>query len=219
MRTVVIPAKEIKVYKFEELSDTAKEKVRISFTEDEIYSIIFQEDIAECLKNNYPNSNLNVEYSLCCCQGDGLNIYGTLDRVDALEIFKNPKIKFKGLKIKPSEKEIKRMKFYLDYMEEIQLQANQRRYSYSYKFRQIEDVEYEVEEIVCNLQCHYNLRQVDAKLISTCLEVIYRHFQELDRELENKGYNFLYEFSDGRIKEECDANDWEYTANGVLYCE
>ena len=30
---------------------------------------------------------------------------------------------------------------------------------------------------------------------------------------------FLYEFSDGRIKEECDANDWEYTANGVLYCE
>lgn len=76
--------REFNVYKFDELSQAAKEKVRNWYLEGQSeLSYIFTEDCMERLKELFPNSNLEVQYSLAYCQGDGFNIYGEI-RLDEL---------------------------------------------------------------------------------------------------------------------------------------
>lgn len=74
--------REFNVYKFAELSQAAKEKVRDWYLEGQ-ESCIFTEDCMMRLKELFPNSDLEVQYSLGYCQGDGFNIYGEI-RLDEL---------------------------------------------------------------------------------------------------------------------------------------
>lgn len=74
--------REFNVYKFAELSQAAKEKVRDWYLEGQ-ESCIFTEDCMMRLSELFPNSDLKVQYSLGYCQGDGLNIYGEI-RLDEL---------------------------------------------------------------------------------------------------------------------------------------
>lgn len=210
MKTVTIPAQEIKIYKFEELSDKAKEKVRESFMQDEIYNELFAENIIEILKTDYPDSDLNIQYSLGYCQGDGFNIYGKLGKKDILKIYKESYLK-------PTEKQVKTIAFYIDNEMNIELERNNSHYEYSCKFNQLRYIEDETDGIIDNLKDYFRLRQINGEIINDCLMAVYKHFQKLDKEFEKKGYKCLYEFSDERIKEECDANEWEYTEDGELY--
>lgn len=76
--------REFNVYKFAELSQAAKEKVRDWYLEGQSeLSYIFTDDCMERLSELFPNSNLEVQYSLGYCQGDGFNIYGEI-RLDEL---------------------------------------------------------------------------------------------------------------------------------------
>lgn len=75
MRKVI---EEKTVYLFSELSEEAKEKVRNWYLESQD-TYIFSEDCEEELREIFPNSGLDVQYSLSYCQGDGFNIFGNLD--------------------------------------------------------------------------------------------------------------------------------------------
>lgn len=73
-----------KLYKFDELSQAAKEKVRDWYLEGQSeLSYIFTDDCLIRLKELFPNSDLKVQYSLSYCQKDGFNIYGEI-RLDEL---------------------------------------------------------------------------------------------------------------------------------------
>lgn len=68
--------------------DAAKEEVRqwyIEGQEPEIFSEMYQERLDEL----FPKSILKVQYSLNYCQGDGLNIYGTVYLTEILENIKD----------------------------------------------------------------------------------------------------------------------------------
>ena len=99
----------------------------------------------------------------------------------------------------------------------IELERNNTLYEYSCKFNQLKYIEDETDDIIDNLKDYFHLRQINGEIINDCLMAVYEHFQKLDKEFEKEGYEYLYEFSDERIKEECDANEWEYTENGDLY--
>ena len=75
-----------KIYDFDELSDNAKETARREyldhFRDADDYSTFCIDDLAN---NHFPNSDLEVQFSLSSCQGDGFNIYGKMKLSDAIE--------------------------------------------------------------------------------------------------------------------------------------
>lgn len=76
----------IKVYTFDELSDSAKDRVR-----DDMY-VPYWESYTDCayeamrfdLDTMFPNSDLKVQFDFSCTQGSGVNIYGVMKLTDAI---------------------------------------------------------------------------------------------------------------------------------------
>ena len=81
MRTATI---NYEVYKYGELTEGAKEKVKAWYLEGR-EPFVFTEDCEMDLENLFGENDLKVQYSLGYCQGDGFNIYG---KVYAESIFK-----------------------------------------------------------------------------------------------------------------------------------
>ena len=48
----------------------------------------FNWEIQDIIDNDFPNSDIKVQWSLDYCQGDGVNLYGELDYRDAIEFIK-----------------------------------------------------------------------------------------------------------------------------------
>ena len=78
MRTVSI---DYDVYKYQELSEQAKEKAKEWYLEGKDAGW-FSDDCEEILRCEFPNSKLEVQFSLSYSQGDGLNIYGSIDLLE-----------------------------------------------------------------------------------------------------------------------------------------
>lgn len=75
MRVVTIKKN---LYSFGELSPKAQEKAKLVYLDTCRESYEFDDMLREDLNSLFPGADLNFQYSLSCCQGDGLNIYGTL---------------------------------------------------------------------------------------------------------------------------------------------
>lgn len=75
-------------YKYNELS----EKVQQSLKEKIVHSWEYMDDfnwkIQDIIDNDFPNSDIKIQWSLDYCQGDGVNVYGVLDYRDAIEFVK-----------------------------------------------------------------------------------------------------------------------------------
>lgn len=204
MRTITV---EYNIYEYDELSDKAKDKVKetiISWREPEHY----REFVIDDLKHLFPNSDLDVQFSLSYCQGDGLNIYGKLDADDILY---NIDLKFEnGL-----------LEKYKDYLDEnmtndISRYANDcgkiilpenTRYCYCIADRCYvgSDWAYELEdneEENINSMALFKLE----RLVQNVFSDICKHYEEL-------GYEWFYEISD----EECRDYGYEYYEDGSIY--
>ena len=73
-----------KIYEFSELSEEAKAKVKRWYLDNFYQNEEFSDICKEELSHRFPKSDLKVQYSLSYCQGDGLNVYGTLNLKDVL---------------------------------------------------------------------------------------------------------------------------------------
>ena len=73
-----------KIYEFSELSEDAKAKVKEWYLNNFYQNEEFSDMCKEELSHRFPKSDLKVQYSLSYCQGDGLNVYGTLNLKDVL---------------------------------------------------------------------------------------------------------------------------------------
>lgn len=193
------------VYKYDELSDEAKEKVKQLFLdwrgED---SDIFTEGCEEALNDLFPNSDLKVQYDLSYSQGDGFNTYGTL-KVDDLLNVDLSKYPLDGSSIKPlSDKDAIKAACEVAGVSTIDLDRNNR---YCYSLADRIEVTYDtVEELT------------DEEL--KCLEELEAFAQEVMGEINSKfesnGYDYFYEISEDEIREMADANDYEFTEDGKL---
>lgn len=65
-------------YDFSELNESAKERARQWYLDDDMRSSDWENEIEQDLMTMFPNSDLHIQFSLNSCQGDGVNIYGEL---------------------------------------------------------------------------------------------------------------------------------------------
>ena len=82
--------KEIKAYTFPELTGEAKEKAKEWYLNDETLSWELTNNYESDLSCIFPNSDLKVQWSLSYCQGDGVNIYGSVNMEDIFVLSKMP---------------------------------------------------------------------------------------------------------------------------------
>ncbi len=135
------------LYEFSELSESTKETAKQDYL-DSKEAWEFEEIVKEDLRHLFPDSELSVQFSLGYCQSDGLNIYGFLSKKDCLHIAKEYGF---------SEKEAKRLDFYLNYCS-CELPENTRR-----SYCKSEEFKLDLYE----LESHYHFKNVDWDLIES----------------------------------------------------
>lgn len=191
---------EIALYRYDELSADAKERVKEWYLDGQEPEI-FSDMCADRLSIDFPESDLSVEYSLSYCQGDGLNIYGSLNLSDALDLVKD----------QLTEKEYRCLAWYIDnYGSAITLDHN-RGYGYCICDR---------ADIVANLidDMEYNsVRAINYDALMTFEFLIRSKLVELCKEFEKAGYDYFYEISEDDLADICDANNYEFTADGNIF--
>lgn len=208
MRTATV---EYKVYKFNELSDAAKEKVREWYLNGQD-SFIFTSDCREDLNNLFGRNNLDTQYSLSYCQGDGFNIYG---RIDAKSIFNCLENHNGGSQLKRFENILteEEKKIILEYAEEcgeIELPMNSR---YCYSLADYIDI---VEEWAWRLE-DADYTSIDEEALKKFENLVRGIFTELCSAYEKQGYEFFYEISDEDLEEVCEGNGYEFLEDGTIF--
>ena len=208
MKTVSI---EYNVYKYNELSEEAKEKVREWYLNGQ-ETFIFTDDCKMDLYNLFGKNNLDVQYSLAYCQGDGFNIYGT---IDAESIFSCLESHNGGTQLKKFEsmltyKEKKTVLHYAQECGEVELPMNNR---YCYSLADYIDI---VEEWAWKLEyaCY---RDINVEVLKKFEKLVRGIFSTLCKYYEDWGYNYFYEVSDEDLEEACEANDWEFYEDGTIF--
>lgn len=193
------------VYSYDELSDEAKEKVKKLFLkwrgED---SRIFTEVCEEALNDLFPNSDLNVQYSLSYSQGDGFNTYGTLNIKDLLNAdFSKYPLNDSGITALANRDAILAACDKAD-VYDIDLEEN---HSYGYSLADSLEVVPNDDE---------NLTDEDIALLSDLENFAREVMEAINSKFENDGYDYFYEMSEEEVRDMADASDYEFTEDGEL---
>lgn len=192
--------KTYEVYTYDELNEEAKENAKQWYLDGQD-SDQFTHFVMEDLKNLFPHSELKIQYSLNNCQGDGFNIYGSVDLKDVLN---HRKDYF-------TEKEKRTLKFYFcNYDCNIILNENKR---YSYSICDDADV---AEPIIDELEKRL-VRDINKKLIYKLENAIKHIFTELCNQYEKEGYSYFYEIDDETLSEICDVNKYYFMKDGSFF--
>lgn len=200
----ITEVKTYNVYRFEELSQAAKEKVREWYLEGQsTLNYIFTEDCENRLSELFPNSDLKVQYSLNYCQGDGFNIYGEI-RLDEL---------LEKIAEKFTEKELKFFKWAFSEYDTSYKMAYNNHYCYCYCICSdnefMEDIFYEMD--------NWYFRNIPEKTLEKFNKLAGEYLDSLCKEFEKEGYEWFYEISEEDLQEHCEANDYEFLENGQVY--
>ena len=182
----------VNVYKYEELCEKSKERVKTDYLQECRTACEFSEICENELSVLFPHSSLRVEYSLSYSQGDGLNIYGVLDLEDALM----------RVMFDMGDEEQYILTKLLDKNHYTYRMRQNGRYSYS-----ICDRHFYVEDLIPENE--------DDEAVMSAL--VRENLVELCGTFEQMGYEFFYEVSDEDMREICEANDWEFTADGEFF--
>jgi hypothetical protein len=206
MRTATV---EYEVYKYNELSEEAKEKVKQWYLEGQ-EPFVFSEMVKEDLRNLFGKNNLDVQYSLSYCQGDGLNIYG---EIDAESIFKCLEKHNGGTQLAEFEnvltdKEKKIIKHYASECGMIELPMNSR---YCYSLADYIDI---AEDWEYRLSDYSNL---NTEALEKFEKLVRNMFSKLCKSYEDWGYEFFYEIPEDELEEICEANEYEFLEDGTVF--
>lgn len=209
--------KTIKLYRYDELSDEAKNRVKQWCMSDPDRSMLLTEDYRNMYLDYYfPKSRLEVQWSLGSCQGDGVNIYGELNMFDILAYVEKWNVEEHreyGNAFDPTDlltrDEIETLYTYRERSgRDIDLEENHR-YCYCVASR----IDF-VADMTDDLE-YVGVTDVDQKLLAHFQEnVVIPVIENLCREMEVYGYHFLYEMDDEYVQELCEANEWYFTEDG-----
>lgn len=197
MRTVT---ESYNIYSFSELSLETKEKVREWYLEGQ-EPFIFTSMCLERLSELFPKSDLEVQYSLSYCQGDGFNIYGTicLDEV------------FEKIQDHFSEKEIRFFKWaFSEFDSSYKMSVNNH---YCYCICSRNDF---MEDLLYDMECNY-IRDIPEKVMEKFNRLAGEYLDSLCKDFEEQGYDYFYEVSEEILEECCESNEYEFLENGELF--
>lgn len=197
------------VYKYEELSDEAKEKAKKWYLNDSLRCEAFSDQLKWDLDELFPNSDLKYGFSLSYCQGDGLNVCGRVELCDLYNVHKKAP-KYNHLQ-RFNEKEWKRFSHYYESVRRCICLPINMRYTYCMADRLdfADDMIGELEDM------YYS--NIDEELIRHFEKAISELFVDYCGDWEDAGYKYLYEIDDEEMRETSDANDWEYYEDGRFY--
>ena len=209
MRTATI---NYEVYKYNELSDEAKEKAKQWYLERQ-EPFVFSEMVKEDLNCLFGKNSLDVQYSLSYCQGDGLNIYG---EINAEDIFKCLEKHNGGTQLAEFEnvltdKEKKTILHYAKECNSIKLPMNNR---YCYSLADYIDI---AEDWGYDLECYSGYENINLEVLVKFEQLVRNIFYKLCRSYEKWGYEYFYEISDEELEEMCEANGYEFLEDGTVF--
>jgi hypothetical protein len=186
-----------KVYKFEELSQDAKEVAIEQYrNEDHVYLDCFNDDAVEQIEKAGFYGDIDLQYSLHYCQGDGLSFScNGIDESLLLSFF----AEILGEGKEKTAKLIMENSYFSN-------SGNTGRYCFASK----NDIEYIFDSGINAPNIEKIVSQVETKIKNL--------YMELCKDLENQGYSDIeYQRSDDAITETIIANDWEFLSNGKMY--
>lgn len=205
MRTITT---EHNIYKFNELTDNAKDNAKNNILSIHHDTDTFYEMIKEDLKYLFPNSDLDVQYSLSYCQGDGLNIYGEVDVEDIIYCVDTNAAdglfeKYKNYLPEDMAKDIIR---YANDCGKIVLPENTR-YCYCIADRCNVEADWEWE-------LEYNEEEnINNAALSKLNKLVSDMFTDLCGYWEKEGYDWFYEITDGK----CADYELEFYEDGSIF--
>ena len=188
------------VYEYKELNAEAREKVREWYLKGQ-EACIFTDMCVENLKSMFPNSELDVEYSLNYCQGDGFNIYGTIYLDEVLEKIAD---KFTAKELKFFEWAFNR------YGSTFKMEANRH---YCYCICSGNDFS---EDILSDMEDD-QIRGIPTATLEKFSKLVGEYLDGLCGDFEKEGYSYFYEISDEDLREVCEDNDWTFTEDGEFF--
>ena len=213
MKTVSV---EYKVYKYNELSDDAKEKVKQWYLEGQ-EPFIFTEMVKEDLYNLFGKNNLDEQYSLGYCQGDGLNIYGEINAEDIFNCLEkhNGGTQLERFENVLTEKEKKTILAYAKECNVIKLPMNNQ---YCYSIADYIDI---AEDWAWRLEYannhDYTWDNINNELLNKFEKLVRGIFSTLCKYYEKWGYDYFYEISEEDLEEICEANEYEFLEDGTIF--
>ena len=212
MRTVT---ETYNVYTYPELSEEAKEKVNQWYLDDPCRNEEFLEIYTEDLKNLFPGSDLKMQYSFSCCQGDGLNIYGQLDLVDIFKVIREKLYfgkTFADFWNIMTEHEQKTIEAYMEVCGRSIILPYNGQYNYCVSDRT--DFAEEWIEELCQ-----QYKNIQVETIRKMEKLVANIFVMLAKQYEEYGYKYFYEADEEEIIETCEANGWEFFEDGTFFAE
>lgn len=209
MRTVTV---DYKVYKYNELTEEAKEKVKEWYLETQD-SYGFSEMVKEDLNCLFGKNNLDVQYSLAYCQGDGFNIYGEIDAESILKCLENHNggTQLEKYENVLTDKEKKTILHYANECGKIKLPMNSR---YCYSLADYIDVKDDWEY---DLEMYSGYSNINVKALEKFETLVRDIFGTLCKSYEKEGYEYFYEIDDGDLEEMCEANGYEFLEDGTIF--
>jgi hypothetical protein len=202
----------VEIFKFDELSEEAKEKVLCNFRYGDYYDCngVNQEieDMITLKIAEYGFSKFNedavIEFSLGYCQGDGVAFYGYVDFDTWIA---NHKDNF-------TPKEIARLNWIND---TIGMKMKTVRNSFGYQYSHARTMNVELLEHDYDIENYRGAKELNEVLNRA--QIIFRdEIRALSHECEKLGYEVLERYqSEEYIKETIEANDYEFLANGKIY--
>lgn len=210
--TVTIPEHTITTtyYKYDELSDDAKENVKEWYLENR-EPWVFSDMVNDDLINLFGKNNLDVEYSLSYSQGDGLNIFGTISADSIFECLENHNAgtMFEKYENMFTDVEKQTLLEYQKWCHLIELPRNDR---YGYCMASSIDI---FDSWTYDLECA-EVEDIDSDLLSDFEAMVMDMFTDLCAFYEDWGYEFFYEIDDSEMSDICSCNDWEFDEDGTL---
>ena len=205
MRTVTV---KYDVYKFDELSDNAKQEVKDWYLSDYNRRYSFEEDVKNHMEHVFgANHGLTLQFGLGYSQGDGVNIYGTFSPQIVFNAIDNAPELFAEYRDELTDKQKTTLLEYADDYGEITIPCN-----YRYYYCKAGDCEWD------NADYYYNTEMNDNdNLAHDFLSVVSGVFETLCKHYEDLGYDFFYEISDDDMNDICEANEWEFYADGKKF--
>lgn len=193
-------------YEYSELSDKAKERVNQWYLDDDFRPQEFENMVNQDIKNVFGDVEAHCQFSLNSCQGDGLNIYGTLN---ASAFFDG------GPKNAPAlpwptgytEKEKRTLIHYSDVCQGIKIPENR---EYSYCMSDYINISDEWENWLFDIP----YKNINSALILKFQNDVQKLVRAYCKEWESIGYKYFYEADPEEVQETCEANNWFFDING-----
>lgn len=206
MKTII---KKYTVYDFSELSSEAKEKVKQKYLDSDLRGLSLIDYYKEDIEQIFPNSELKVQWSLSYSQGDGVNIYGSVNLNDIFTLPSSGRApELDWIRDYLAEKEIKTMRFYMkEYKDYVDLPIN-RRYAFCIadRIEFAEEFQYELESM--------GIRDVNTSVLEKTEKMVKQIFGQMCLSYEKIGYDYLYEISDEDMEEICNVNEYYFFKDG-----